>query len=217
MAESLPHIRPARPEDVDAATPRIFSSGPDSFRYVFARRCPDEAHAFIADAFIREHTELSYRYHWVAEVDGDVVGTAAGYTGTTAERFLWPIIGRIFRFYGPLIGIQVVRYGLNIEKAIIPPKGPDVFYIANVGVHPAFQGKGIGALLFKHLHAEALKQNATHTALDVSVENPRAEALYTRLGYTVSYELPSEFKNKSGYIPGHRRMEFRMENSRIEN
>ena len=98
MAGPTPLIRPARPEDVDAATPRIFSSGPDSFRYVFARRCPDEAHAFIADAFIREHTELSYRYHWVAEVDGDVVGTAAGYTGTTAERFLWPIIGRIFRF-----------------------------------------------------------------------------------------------------------------------
>ena len=203
-------IRPARPDDVNSAVPRIFSSGPDAFRYVFARQSPEEAQAFLAYAFTHENTEFSYNIHWVVEIDGEVVATAAGYTGTTAQRFLWPIVGQIFRYYGPMTALQVLRYGINIEKAIIPPRGPDIFYIGNVGVHPAMQGNGIGALLFEHLHAEARKQGASYTALDVSVENPRAEALYTRLGYSVNYELPPEFRNKSGYVPGHRRMEFRI-------
>ena len=30
-------FRPARPEDVDAAVPLIYSSGPDAFDYAFAR------------------------------------------------------------------------------------------------------------------------------------------------------------------------------------
>ena len=43
--------------------------------------------------------------------------------------------------------------------------------------------------------------------LDVSVENPRAEALYTRMGFKVTAERVSGFKNETARVPNHRRME----------
>jgi len=43
--------------------------------------------------------------------------------------------------------------------------------------------------------------------LDVSEENPRAKALYERLGFVVTKKYDSTLKNKFSYVPNHFRME----------
>ena len=43
--------------------------------------------------------------------------------------------------------------------------------------------------------------------LDVAVSNPRAQALYERLGFAVTGERASSLANAQGAVPGHRRME----------
>ena len=207
-----PIIRPARPDDVDAAVPLIFSAGPDAYRYVFANGSTIDARDFLAHAFVCNQGEFGHTVFWVAELNGDVIATASGYTGTSAQRFMWPAIKQIFSYYGLRKGMGVIRRGMQIEKIIVPPKGADEFYVGNVGVAPSMQGKGIGQRLFDFLHKEGRRQGATVAVLDVSMENPRAEALYTRLGYQVTKQLPSTLRNKHGYVPGHRRMEFRIVN-----
>jgi ribosomal protein S18 acetylase RimI-like enzyme len=60
-------------------------------------------------------------------------------------------------------------------------------YIASVGVAPEFQGQGIGAELV--LAAERHFPQARNIFLCVSDFNPRARALYERLGYRLAAEL----------------------------
>jgi ribosomal protein S18 acetylase RimI-like enzyme len=204
---SDPTIRPARPEDVDAAVPLIFSSGPDAFNFVLSHKTPMNAQEFLAAAYVTGKGEFGFPDHWVVEDNGEVVALAAGYTGTTASGFLLPAVVQCFRFNGLLGGLGVVRRGLQIEKHIVPPKGPDEFYIAHVGVAPERRGQGLGGLLLDLVHDEGRRQGAKVAALDVSVENPRAEALYTRMGYQVVELVESELRNDAGYVPHHRRME----------
>ena len=47
----------------------------------------------------------------------------------------------------------------------------------------------------------------TRAALDVSVENPRAQALYERLDFEVTEECMSKLENSTARVPDHRRME----------
>lgn len=202
-----PFIRPARAEDAPHAAPLIFTSGPDAFNYVFSHRTRVNAVGFLEYAFACGHGEFSWPVHWVVELDGAIVGTAAGYTGATAKGFMWPAIRQIMHCNGFLAGMGVIGRGLRIERIIVPPSRPDMFYIGNVAVAPPLQGKGIGQLIFSHLHEEARRQGASVAALDVSAENPRAEALYTRLGYRVVKENVSNLGNAAGRVVNHRRME----------
>lgn len=203
-------IRPARSSDVAAATPLIFSAGPDAFNFVFSHRTRLDARGFIAHAFSSDRGEFSWCHHWVAELDGDVVGTAVGYTGATARHFLWPAVGHIIQCYGIAGAMRVIRRGLQIEKIIVPPTRADMFYIGNVAVSPALRGRGIGQQIMAHMHAEGRRQGATVCALDVSAANPRAEALYARLGYRVVKENPSTLANAAGRVADHRRMELEL-------
>lgn len=202
-----PTIRRARPEDVDAAVPLIYSSGPTAFDYVFSHKTRAPAQEFLAYAFTRAGGGFSHAVHWVVELDGVVVGTAAGYTGTDAMWFMLPAIGQILHCYGPIGSWPVVGRGLRIEQIVVPPKGRHYYYIANVGIAPRLRGKGLGQKLLEHLHGEARERGATTLALDVSVENSRAEALYRRMGFEEVRELASNLRNDTGYVANHRRME----------
>jgi ribosomal protein S18 acetylase RimI-like enzyme len=208
-----PIIRRARPEDVAAAVPLIYSSGPSAFDYVFSHRTRTTAQDFLAHAFTCAGGGFGYAIHWVVELDGAVVGTAAGYTGSDARRFMLPAIGQIFHCYGLWGSWPVLGRGLRIEQIIVPPRGPGYYYIANVGIAPELRGRGLGQWLLEHLHTEARERGATTLALDVSVENPRAEALYRRMGYEEVREVRSNLRNDTGYVANHRRMERGVGNS----
>lgn len=199
-------IRPARADDVEAATPLIYSAGPNAFDFVFSLRPRLDAPGFIARAFASDRGEFSWRYHRVAELDGEVVGTAVGYTGAMAKDFLWPILAQMVQYYGFFDALRIVRRGLQIEKIIVPPSRADMFYIGNVAVLPALRSRGIGRQIMAHMHAEARELGASLCALDVSAENPRAQALYTQLGYRVVKENPSTLANDAGRVADHRRM-----------
>ena len=203
-------IRPARAEDAQAATPLIFSSGPDAFNYVFSHRTRTDAGGFIAHAFACDRGEFSWRYFWIVEVDGAVAGTASGYTGEDARDFLWPAVRQILHCNGLIAGARVIRRGLKIERIIVPPSRPDEFYIGNVAIAARLRGKGLGERLFAFLHEEARRRGASVCTLDVSVENPRAEALYTRLGYRVVKENASDLENAAGTVVNHRRMAYEL-------
>lgn len=208
-------IRPARAEDAAVAAPLIFSSGPDAFNYVFSHRTPTHALQFLQYAFGCDRGEFSWRYFHLIERQGEVIGTASAYTGGDARDFLWPAVRQILHCNGLMAGARVIRRGVKIEQVIVPPKRPDVVYIGNVAIAPPWQGKGLGQRLFTHLHQLAEARGATTCALDVSAENPRAQALYERLGYRVVRECPSRLQNAAGRVADHRRMERPVESAAL--
>ena len=64
-------------------------------------------------------------------------------------------------------------------------EAPDTerFLIEGVAVAPDLQGRGIGTLMLRALSEEARARGFQALRLDVSDQNPRARALYERLGF----------------------------------
>jgi ribosomal protein S18 acetylase RimI-like enzyme len=71
--------------------------------------------------------------------------------------------------------------GLMIEAR------PDSFYIHEIQVEPAFQRRGIGAMIIRSVLTRAA-QREVFVALSVVDANPGARRLYERLGFEVTRE-----------------------------
>ena len=114
----------------------------------------------------------------------------------------------MFSCYGPWQGVAVSRRGLQFERLCPPPTG-DLLYLTHLGVAPECRGQGIGQSLIKRLLISAPRSTTGRTtvALDVSCENPRAQALYERVGFKVVRERLSTLKNSTATVPSQRRME----------
>ena len=191
------NFRPARPEDVDLAVPLIYSSGPAAFDYVFPR-----AQAFLRAVFVSAKGQFSYRQHWVGELDGRVVVTG---TLVSAEANLGNMLAatwQILRFYGLVQALGVIRHGLQMERLIPPPK-KGLNYLAHLGVQPGLTGQGIGTQLIDYFLKLGNARGLPKAALDVSAENPLAQALYERLGFAVVVERRSTLSG----VADHRYME----------
>ncbi len=200
--------RQARPEDACAVAPLIHSSGPAAFDYVFSHRTRMNAMAFLERAFGQEHGEFGYGVHTVGVLNGSVAAVGAVYNGRSALAFFLAAARQVFSCYGPWQGIAVSRRGLQVERLCRPPTG-DLLYVSHLGVAPELRGQGIGQSLIKRMLIAAERSTKGHTtaALDVSCENPRAQALYERMGFKVTRELQSTFENSTATVPSHRRME----------
>jgi len=62
--------------------------------------------------------------------------------------------------------------------------GGPMLYVDEMYVRPALRGRGIGSAILDRLVAEARARDLVRVSLEVNEGNPRAEALYRRLGFT---------------------------------
>jgi ribosomal protein S18 acetylase RimI-like enzyme len=204
-----PIIRPARPQDAEYLAPLVYSSGPAAFDYVFKHNTRVDAIAFLTRALQTPGGEFGYDCHWTVELGGEVVGAGAGFTGEKPAAFMISALRRILGTYGLFTGAGVIFRGLRMESMVRPPKGAE-YCVAHLGIRPDLRGNGLGERLIRHLLDRARSENRPVAVLDVSVENPRAQALYERLGFIVTAERPSRLVNATARVPDHRRMELRL-------
>jgi len=202
-------LRTATPNDVDAALPLIYSSGPAVLDYIFMSQNKEDVFACMRRGYVRNAGELGYAIHTVAEIDGKVVGIGAAFAGDVSLRFMAQGTANIFAHYGPLRAPGVLVRALQVEKIVRPPAKHE-HCIAHLGVSTELRGKGIGAKIVDHLLEEGRRLNRPVAVLDVSAENPRAQKLYERLGFAVTRENASALRNQHALVPSHRRMELRL-------
>lgn len=199
-------FRPAAAADAAAAVPLIYSSGPAAFDYVFAVDGRGSAQEFLRRAFVDGAGEFGWRNHWVGELDGEVVAVGAAYGGESGLAFMLAAAQQILAYYGPRYAPGVIARGLKVER-VIPPPARGLHYLAHLGVVPALRGQGIGQRLIEHLIAQGQVQRKQRLVLDVAVGNPRAQALYERLGFRVTTQRRSQLARGHTAVPDHRRME----------
>lgn len=200
------NFRRATAADTEAAIPLIYSSGPAAFDYVFKHPARGTALDFLRHAFADGAGEFGYRNHTLVEVNGKIVGVGACFSGREALGFTPAAARQILSFYGVRHLFNISRRGLQVESVVEVPKGA-VHYIAHLGVAPDWRSKGIGGRLVEHFLEGGKKMGRTTAALDVSVQNPRAQVLYERLGFVVKHEKASTLQNAFATVPSHRRME----------
>lgn len=203
-------IRAARADDAAAAVPLMYSSGPAAFDYVFARGGTD-ATAFLGHAFTDGGGEFGYRNHVVGEFDGHVVAVGAGFGHAEAAAFTLAAARQILGHYGWRAGGTILR-GLRTERVIRPP-GRGEHYLAHLAVAREFRGHGFGSQLVAWFIAQARHLSRPVVTLDVALDNPRAEALYARLGFELECERPSLLRNTHGAVPTQRRMRLTLDAS----
>lgn len=110
-----------------------------------------------------------------ATEDGVLLGIAAFKQG---QGFSKAGLGDLFAHYG--IG-ALWRLG---PLALLERDAPEgVLQMDGICVAEAARGKGVGSALFAELFAMAAEQGYHAVTLDVIDSNPRAKALYERLGF----------------------------------
>ncbi len=125
-----------------------------------------------------EDSQYSYMNSLVAlDDDGNVAGVCIGYDGaklhSLRERFF-----------------EAARRYLNRNMAGMDDETtPDEFYLDTLAVWPQYRGDGIGAKL---LLAQAARGHAMGKPAGLLVDkvNPKAEALYRKLGFEPDGERP---------------------------
>lgn len=181
-------FRPAVAADAPALAPLVYRSGPAAFDYAFSH---GKRHAldFLRWTLARPAGEFGHDLHWVGELDGRIVATGAAFSGARNLANSLAALGQILGFYH-LGAPGVIRRGLQLEQVIQPPPR-DACYLAHLGVADDLTGQGIGRQLIDHLLHLGRLEGYHRAALDVSAANPRAQALYERLGFRVMLERPS--------------------------
>jgi ribosomal protein S18 acetylase RimI-like enzyme len=90
------------------------------------------------------------------------------------------------RPFSDLLGfVGALRASLGLRFAEHRPAA-DELYVDGVAVSPAVRGQGIGSRLLVETEAIARERGLRWLRLDVIDTNPRAQALYERLGYRVT-------------------------------
>lgn len=198
-------FRTAVAEDSEVAVPLIYSSGPAAFDFVFAHDRPGRAQDFLRYAFRQGGGEFGWRNHVVGVAEGRVVAAGAGWDGRQSIAFTIAAARQIFGFFGPFRAWGVILRGLRVES-VIRPAGAGEYYIGHLGVDPVSRSRGLGTALVAHLLTR-VPAGCAKAVLDVAVGNPRAQALYERLGFAVAVTRLAKLRSRHGSVGDHRRME----------
>ncbi|MCG8312600.1 MAG: GNAT family N-acetyltransferase [Pseudomonadales bacterium] len=176
-------IRSAKPSDQGKIAELMYSSGADLYDYIYKSQ---NSHPldYIRWEFGTGRGLCTHKLLTVAVVDNTVVGTGTFYDGAAYQKMSTGASLNLMRYYGLKTIPRAVR-AMDSTRLMQAPKR-DELYLANFGVSPELRGTGIGSKIIKHKIAEAKDQGYRLMSLDVSTQNPKAEALYQRLGFVVT-------------------------------
>jgi ribosomal protein S18 acetylase RimI-like enzyme len=144
---------------------------------------------------------FSWRNTEIALHDGIPAGLITAYSVASrngSATWLVPAAGRL----GAKALLLLVWRGVVVARALQRYQ-PGSWYVAFVGVDPARQSLGIGSSLIERSIQTARASGCSCVELDVDVDNPRAQALYERLGFHV---LHADHRRTSSIMVETRRM-----------
>ena len=98
-----------------------------------------------------------------------------------SERLFWSELGQVDtrHYVVALDGSELLGYAGLCDY-------PDEAFVQTLAVAPAAQGRGIGALLLQDLLDEAARRRQRVVSLEVRADNPGAQRLYEKHGFTRS-------------------------------
>ena len=83
----------------------------------------------------------------------------------------------------PITTFSIIHNELGRTPSIPDETQAGEFYLDTIAVLPEYRGTGIGRQLITAIRDKAFSQGHSHVGLIVDFDNPRAEALYTSLGF----------------------------------
>jgi len=132
----------------------------------------------------------------VATRDGELLGMAGLSTKDGTYRGGLMDIAWDPRRHSDLLGFPgSIRAVLGLRMAAHRPALGEL-YVDGIAVAPEVRGRGIGTRLLAEVAAIARESSMRWVRLDVVDTNPRAQALYERLGYKVIRVQPFHYQER---------------------
>jgi DNA-3-methyladenine glycosylase I len=163
-------IRPAMPDDAEFIAQVVVMAIRDD--EMVKRNCGgDDYLKVLTEVSAAEGTQYSYQNALVAQTtEGEKVGAVLGYDGAelhALRKATWDIISNHTGF------VPEIADETNAGE----------FYLDSLGVKSEFRGMGIAQKLIDAMCKKAFALGHTNVGLIVDVENPKAEELYSRIGF----------------------------------
>ena len=142
----------------------------------------------IAETFATPAHDFSFENVIVAERDGVIVGTVAGYTAEQHSNCSDAVLTKAKGF--PALRMSLVQLVAGPLWRFLNTVDDGDFYLQSIAVNPECRGEGIGSQLIEAIEERAANTNATRIVLDVAAKNEGARRLYERRGMTVEKSWP---------------------------
>ena len=170
-------IRFAETKDVHQVVKLIYLAIKDIAYQLTGETTYELAIAQLERFYLEEGNRFSRQLIQVKEVDNNVVGMILCYDGQAASQLYAPIWHHLKQ--------------KQIKEATIDNEADDdEYYIDALAVDPLHQGRGIAKQLFAAAEHYARIHQFGKIALNVDVTNEKALALYERLGYKKTKQIP---------------------------
>lgn len=166
-------IRKAKRQDYTHITYCLLLAMEDiAFKFI-GEKSYEKATLFLNAMTSEKENQYSYENCWVIENKDGIIGVACLYDGGKLHKLRQPVANYIKQHFGKDFNPEDETQAGEI-------------YIDCVGVNPDQQGKGVGSKIFAFLIDEYVnKQNKT-LGLLVDNDNPKAEKLYLKLGFSTT-------------------------------
>lgn len=166
--------RPATRADAPAIARLLMMAWPIESFLAMSPGMTEDMLAWIITGYVEaDDTLYSYSNNIVAVEGEKISGTVCGYDGAMYQALKRPVLDDFRR--------RFPSGGQDFGNVTETEAGE--FYIDSAGVDPQARGKGLGSMLFKAIIEKASGQGFGKAGLIVDIDNPKAEALYLRLGF----------------------------------
>lgn len=133
----------------------------------------EKARAFMLYFVQRDNNQYSWQNCWVAEDGMEVVAAMNLYDGAQLSELRQPVIEYLGNKY-------------NNDFKFEDETQAGEYYIDSFGVAPDQRCKGIGTKLLQFVIDEYVNKGGQTLGLLVDEENPNAERMYLKLGFTIA-------------------------------
>lgn len=132
--------------------------------------CGEQYLKVLEEIALNEKTQYSFKNTLIAEIENVPIGAVIGYDGAKLFEL------RDYTF-------SIINQHLNKIPNMTAETQAGEFYLDSIAILPNYRGQGFGKDLISALCQKALAEGHENIGLLVDFENPKAENLYSKLGF----------------------------------
>ena len=174
MTLPITFLRPGRPADAPTIASLIMEAmSADCCAHFYGpQHTAEEFQQFMTSLCMREHTQYSYQNTIIAECQGEIAGITVSYDGALLSTLRQPFWNGMMQ--------QFNRDLTNMDDETQAGE----LYLDSFAVFPQFRQQGIGLSLLHATIHKAEQLGLPCVGLLVDVDNPNAERLYQKAGFS---------------------------------
>lgn len=163
-------IRKAMPADSSEIATILLLAMEEIVYEFLGVRDKQAAFHFMEQMVSTENNQYSWQNAHVMHAEDKIAGAVIVYDGARLHELRKPVA-------------EYIRAHTSLPFAPEDETQAGEFYLDSIGVHPEWQGKGIGGTLLQYLISEYVEKQGLKLGLLVEKANPAARRLYEKVGF----------------------------------